>query len=59
MTLARAHNRDTVPLILQVNSLTGDQRLFAKSTMRFVLHFTLFSDGAGAGAGASKVRRLT
>ena len=28
------------------NSLTGDQQLFAKSTMRLALHFTLFSDGA-------------
>ena len=30
----------------RINSLTGDQRLFAKSTMRLALHFTLFSDGA-------------
>ena len=29
-----------------INSLTGDQRLFAKSTMRLSLHFTLFSDRA-------------
>ena len=27
-------------------SVTGDQQLFAKSTMRLVFHFTLFSDGA-------------
>ena len=30
----------------RIISLTGDQRLFAKSTMRLALHFTLFSDGA-------------
>ena len=30
----------------RINSLTGDQRLFAKSTMRLALHFTLFPDGA-------------
>ncbi|CAH3021486.1 unnamed protein product [Porites evermanni] len=29
-----------------INCLTRDQRIFAKSTMRFVLHFTLFSDRA-------------
>ena len=27
-------------------TFTGDQRLFAESTMRLALHFTLFSDGA-------------
>ena len=30
----------------RINSLTGDQRLFAKSIVRLALHFTLFSDGA-------------
>ena len=30
----------------RINSLTGDQRLLAKSIMRLAFHFTLFSDGA-------------
>ena len=29
---------------------TGDQRLFAKSTIRLAVHFTLFSDGAKHGS---------
>ena len=30
----------------RINSLTRDQRLFAKSTIWLAVHFTLFSDGA-------------
>ena len=34
----------------RINSLTGDQRLFAKSTIRLVVYFSLFSDGAKHGS---------